>query len=166
MLLPWLVLVPLIAAVVCFLLPEKASRFFALAVSLVGTALGVCLYVHFDGAKATELQMAFSLPWIHSLAVHFGFAVDGISFPLVVLTKFMVPVALVASWHEKRHVQGLMAAFLTLDAAMTGTFLATDIFLFYVFWELMLIPMILIIGIWGSQDRIYASSPVPSVFDR
>ena len=62
MLLPWLVLVPLIAAVVCFLLPEKASRFFALAVSLVGTALGVCLYVHFDGAKATELQMAFSLP--------------------------------------------------------------------------------------------------------
>ena len=82
---------------------------------------------------------------------------DGLSFALVLLTKLMVPIAILASWKETRRTRAFMICYLILDAAMTGTFLATDIFLFYVFWELMLIPMILLIGVWGSPDRIYAS---------
>ena len=82
---------------------------------------------------------------------------DGLSFALVLLTKLMMPIAILASWKETRRSRAFMICYLILDAAMTGTFLATDIFLFYVFWELMLIPMILLIGVWGSTERIYAS---------
>lgn len=152
-----LVLVPLISAVVCFALTDVLAKYFAFGVSLVGLVLGAVLYCTFDGSHATQFQLPISFSWITSLGVQFAFAIDGLSFPLVVLTKVMMPVAVLASFPEKRNLKLYMACYLFLDAAMTGTFLATDLVLFYVFWEMMLIPMLLLIGIWGSEQRIYAS---------
>lgn len=156
-LLLWLFALPLVGAVACLLAGTKFARPIALGFSLVGVVLGALLYVRFDGSIADQMQLAFSVPWIKSFNINFALAVDGISMPLVVLTKFMMPIALLASFGEDRRVPLFMASFLVLDAAMTGTFLATDIFVFYVLWELMLIPMILIIGVWGSHERVYAA---------
>lgn len=153
----WLVLLPLLGMGLSFLAPEKFSRWIALGVSLVGTAAGTCLYVHFNSAEASQMQFTYILPWIPTYHIQFALGVDGLSLPLVALTKWIVPIAILASWHEERKVRLFMGCFLLLDAAMTGTFLATDIFLFYVFWELMLIPMLLLIGIWGSTNRVYAA---------
>jgi NADH-quinone oxidoreductase subunit M len=156
-LLVWLVVTPLLGIAACVPLSERVAKYVALVTSLVGVGLGVALYINFDGAQANTMQMAFSVPWIAAFHVNFALGVDGLAFPLVLLTKFIVPIAILASWSETRRQRAFMICYLLLDAAMTGTFLSTDIFLFYVFWELMLIPMILLIGVWGSTDRIYAA---------
>jgi len=153
----WLTLLPFAGIFLILPFSARLSRWIALTTTLAGAALGVYLYFAFDGTQATLPQFVFSVPWIASYEIKWAFAVDGLSFPLVLLTKGMMPIAILASWHESRRVKAFMASFLLLDAAMTGTFLATDIFLFYVFWELMLIPMLLLIGVWGSKDRIYAA---------
>ena len=156
-LLLWLVIVPLIGSIASLIVPERLAKIFALIVSLAGAALGIVLYRSFDPNYGSDMQMVFSVPWIDAFRIHFALGVDGLSMPLVVLTKFIMPIAILASWSVTKNIRGFMAAYLLLDAAMTGTFLATDIFLFYVFWELMLIPMLLIIGVWGSKERIFAS---------
>jgi NADH-quinone oxidoreductase subunit M len=136
---------------------EQLARWIALGISLIGVALGAILFFQFDAAHSHIPQFVFSVPWIPTYQIRWAFAVDGLSFPLVLLTKGMMPIAILASFKENRHTKWFMGSYLLLDAAMTGTFLATDIFLFYVFWELMLIPMLLLIGVWGSKDRIYAA---------
>lgn len=156
-LLPNLLVCPLVGFILVFLGNNRLSKWIALATSLVGVALAAVLYCEFDAAKAFAFQFPFSISWIPAYAIRFGLAVDGLSMPLVVLSKIMMPIAILASWHEERKTKSFMACLLLLDLAMVGTFLTTDIFVFYVFWEMMLIPMILIIGVWGSQDRIYAS---------
>lgn len=156
-LLLWLTFLPALAMIPILALPEKFAKTVALVVSLVGVGLAVCLYTSFDAVNSSVLQFPFQWTWIASYQIQFALGVDGISFPLVLLTKWMMPIAVLASWHEERRPRFFMASFLLLDCAMTGTFLATDIFAFYVFWELMLIPMILLIGIWGSANRIYAA---------
>lgn len=152
-----LFLIPLVTTFFILLFPAKTSRWLALLASLLGLALCFPIYAGFNSAESQVLQWAFSVPWIESLGIRFAFGLDGLSFPLVLLTKLMVPVAILASWNEQRNQKAFMACFLALDAAMTGTFLATDIFLFYVFWEAMLIPMLLLIGVWGSDQRVFAS---------
>lgn len=156
-LLVWQVLLPLLGVGLVFPLTERLARPIAFGVSLVGVALASVLWCQFSVADAAQMQHVISLAWISGFPAKFALGVDGISLPLVVLTKFMMPIALLASWKEDRHPRALMSAYLGLDAAMTGAFLATDVFLFYVFWEAMLIPMLLLIGVWGSKDRIYAS---------
>jgi len=156
-LLLWMVVLPFIGAAFCLAMPERLSGQLALGTSLVGLILGGLLYSLFDPATSASMQLAFEVPWIPSLQAKFALGVDGLSFPLVLLTKLMVPVAILASWAEKRNLKAFMVCYLVLDGAMTGTFLTTDIVLFYVFWELMLIPMLLLIGVWGGADRVYAS---------
>jgi len=156
-LLLWLILVPLLGAFLCIPLSERLSKSLALVTSLVGLCLGVILYTQFDASQVEKFQLVLSWPWIRSFNINFALGIDGLSFPLVILTKFMMPIAILASWNEDRRARAFMICYLFLDVAMTGTFLATDIFLFYVFWELMLIPMLLLIGVWGSKDRIYAA---------
>ncbi|MBI1860225.1 MAG: NADH-quinone oxidoreductase subunit M [Deltaproteobacteria bacterium] len=152
-----LLLVPLIAAGIIVAMPDRFARWTALIAGLVGAAQGACLFTDFDGLHPGTLQFVFDLPWIAALNSHFALGVDALSLPLVVLAKVMTPIAVVASWNESRHSRPFMALYLLLDVAMTGTFLATDLFLFYVFWEIMLIPMLLLIGVWGSSQRIFAS---------
>ena len=156
-LLVWHVLLPLLGVGILFPLTERLARPIAFAVSLGGVALAVLLWCQFSVTDAAQMQHVFSVAWLSGFPAKFALGVDGISLPLVVLTKLMMPIALLASWKEDRHPRALMSAYLALDAAMTGAFLATDVFLFYVFWEAMLIPMLLLIGVWGSKDRIYAA---------
>lgn len=148
---------PALGGLICATMPEKLSRQIALATSFVGMAMGAWLYVGFDAGSPEPHQFFVSVPWIKSLGINFALGIDGLSFPFLILTKTMIPIAILSSWRETRHQKFFMILFLLLDSAMTGTFLATDLFLFYVFWELMLVPMFLLIGVWGSKDRIFAS---------
>lgn len=150
-----LVLLPVAGALLCVVLSNRLSKCVALVFALIGLILAVVLFLLFD-AKDSSLQMVFAIPWIPAWQIRFALGVDGLSLPLVCLTKLMVPIAILSSWGETRRASGFMVSYLVLDSAMTGTFLATDLFLFYVFWELMLIPMIVLIGVWGSSERIYA----------
>lgn len=104
-----------------------------------------------------EMQNAFSIPWIKSFNVYYSLGIDGISFPLVILTSFLGVLAMWASWPINKHVKAYCILFLLLETGMLGVFMALDFFLFYVFWEVMLLPMYFLIGIWGGPNREYAA---------
>ncbi|MBZ0120910.1 MAG: NADH-quinone oxidoreductase subunit M, partial [Sandaracinaceae bacterium] len=103
-------------------------------------------------------QLVQDVPWIERFGIHYKVGVDGISLWMVLLTTLLSPIALYVSWNSvETKVKEFAFAFLLLQVGMLGAFLALDLFLFYVFWELMLVPMYLIIGIWGGKDRVYAA---------
>ena len=103
------------------------------------------------------MQHVFSLPWIPAFNIHYMLGIDGISFPLVILTSFLSMLAMAASWPIAKHVKGYCMLFLILETGMLGVFMALDFFLFYVFWEVMLLPMYFLIGVWGGPRREYAA---------
>ncbi len=104
------------------------------------------------------MQLVFDAEWIPGLGAHFKTGIDGISLFLVLLTTLIVPLTLLGTKRAiDKHVREFIAAMLVLEAGMLGAFVAIDLFLFYVLWEVMLIPMYLLIGIWGGQRRLYAS---------
>ena len=135
----------------------RAARWFALAVALATLGLCVPLYQGFDNSTA-GFQFLDRLPWIPQLHADYYLGIDGIALPLIILTAFMTVPVLIAAWTviEKRPAQ-YFAAFLVLEGLMIGVFCAMDALLFYFFWEAMLIPMFLIIGIWGGPRRVYAT---------
>jgi NADH-quinone oxidoreductase subunit M len=150
-----MLLVPALAAVACLFLPAQTARWTALAATLVDLALGVVLWTSFDVGGAQWQFQEYS-PVFGSFAWALG--IDGYALLLIALSVFLMPICIGASWVaiEKR-VSEYMAAFLFTEVLMIGTFAAQDIFLFYIFFEAGLIPMFLIIGIWGGANRIYAS---------
>ena len=103
------------------------------------------------------MQNVFSIAWIPSFNIHYFMGIDGISFPLVLLTAFVSMLAMGASWPITKHVKAYCILFLLLETGMLGVFLALDFFLFYVFWEVMLLPMYFLIGVWGGPRREYAA---------
>jgi len=103
------------------------------------------------------MQQAFSIPWIPAYHIHYAMGIDGISFPLVILTSFLCMLAMGASWNIAKHVKAYCILFLLLETGMLGVFMALDFFLFYVFWEVMLLPMYFLIGVWGGPRREYAA---------
>ena len=103
------------------------------------------------------MQKTFSLPWIPSFNIDYFMGMDGISFPLVILTTFISMVSMAASWPIEKNVKAYCILFLLLETGMLGVFLALDFFLFYVFWEVMLLPMYFLIGVWGGPRREYAA---------
>ncbi|HUY34200.1 MAG TPA: NADH-quinone oxidoreductase subunit M [Pirellulales bacterium] len=111
---------------------------------------------HFDKDVA-EMQDAFSRDWIPSFNIYYLMGMDGISFALVILTSFVSMLAMGASWPIQKHVKAYCILFLLLETGMLGVFLALDFFLFYVFWEVMLLPMYFLIGVWGGPRREYAA---------
>jgi len=134
----------------------RNARWVALWTTLITFATSLLLLWHFDPSLA-EFQFVEKQPWLGgATAYHMG--LDGISLPLVILTTFLMPICIIASWRaiEKR-VQEYMIAFLVLETLMVGTFSALDLVLFYLFFEGGLIPMFLIIGVWGGPRRVYAS---------
>ena len=140
-----------------FRLPEAVWKYAALASSLVGLALAVVLWQRFDPASS-GMQLVEHASWIPAYGIHYSLGIDGIALLLVALTSFLLPVVLLASWtdiHER--VRAYLFFMLALQTGMLGAFLALNLFLFYVFWELMLIPMYFVIGIWGGPRRIYAT---------
>ena len=128
-----------------------------LAVSLVTFALTLLLWSRFDGASA-EFQFVELAPWIPAFGIDYHVGVDGISLWLVVLTGFLTPISLLSSWESiEKKTKEFTFFVLALEAFMLGVFVALDLFLFYVFWDAMLIPMYFLIGVWGYDRRIYAA---------
>jgi len=151
---------PLLGALVILLVPRSKPmlvRNLTLGVSLVDLALALVLFFQFD-ADQTGLQFVEKHTWIESLGIAYYLGIDGISLLLVVLTAFLAPIAILSTYKAvEQRVKGFMFSMQLLQVGMLGAFLALDVFLFYVFWELMLIPMYFIIGIWGGPRRIYAA---------
>jgi len=132
-------------------------RIAALVVSLLTFSLSIGLYAAFDNA-ATGMQFVERVLWVESLNVYYYLGVDGLSTPLILLTTFITPLVVIAGWDSiKNRPAQYFAAFLILEGLMIGVFAALDGLLFYVFWEAMLIPMFLIIGVWGGERRVYAT---------
>jgi NADH-quinone oxidoreductase subunit M len=119
--------------------------------------VSVPMYFLYDSGNP-EMQFVYKANWIVNWGAYYSIGIDGLSLLLILLTTFTMPLAVVASWKSIHfHVKGFMIALLLLDAGMVGVFVARDLLLFYVFWEAMLIPMYLIIGIWGHDNRIKAA---------
>ncbi|MGV3555408.1 MAG: NADH-quinone oxidoreductase subunit M [Croceibacterium sp.] len=149
-----MVLVPLAGALVCLFVGAGTARAVALATTLVEFALGVVLWANYDIGGA-QWQFVERAPIFAQFSWALG--IDGIALMLIVLSVFLMPICILASQSIDKRVGEYMAAFLFMEALIIGVFTAQDIFLFYIFFEAGLIPMYLIIGIWGGQDRIYAA---------
>src|SRR5438128_12404033 len=159
-LLTLLVLLPLAGALLLALLSgrrEGLIRAVALGVSIAVFAVTVLLWARFDAASAS-FQFVERHAWIPAFGIDYFVGVDGISLFLVVLTGFLTPLALLSSWQSvHKHTRAFCIFVLLLESAMIGVFISLDLFLFYVFWDAMLIPMYFLIGIWGYDRRIYAA---------
>jgi NADH-quinone oxidoreductase subunit M len=164
-LLSLIVFLPAIATLFIALIPseqKEAIRWATLAVTAVVMVLVCILLVPAGGALTfdttrADLQSAFNHDWIPSFQIDYFMALDGISLPLVVLTAFVCLLAMGASWSITKYVKAYCILFLILETGMLGVFLALDFFLFYVFWEVMLLPMYFLIGVWGGPRKEYAA---------
>jgi len=152
-----MLLVPLVGAIACLVSGERLSRQIALAATLIDFVLGVLLWLNFDmGAGHAQWQFVERVPLFAGFSWALG--IDGIALMLIVLTVFLMPICIGASWESvEKRLGEYYAAFLFMETLMIGVFAAQDLYLFYIMFEAGLIPMYLIIGIWGGADRIYAS---------
>ncbi len=164
-LLSGMVFIPLLGCLLVMFVPKGKDhlvKWVALAVAAVPAALAVLLFVKFDRSVSMAsgnygLQFIQHSVWIPSFNIEFYFGVDGLSVSMVLLTALVSLVAVGASWGISKYVRGYFAMFLLLEAGMMGVFCALDFFLFYVFWEVMLLPMYFLIGIWGGPRKEYAA---------
>ena len=160
---PWLtmlVLLPLAGGVATLLMrrgQEAGARKVALAASLLTLAVSLVVWMRFDPASA-DYQMVERYEWLPDFGISYHIGLDGISLFLVILTTFLTPIALLCSWESiEDRVREFCFFLLALEAAMIGVFVSIDLFLFYLFWDAMLIPMYFLIGIWGYDRRVYAA---------
>ena len=153
-----LIFSPLVAAALALLIRnETLLRWWTLAFTTAAGLYSLPLYSHFDPSTA-EFQYRLTLAWIPALKINYAVGVDGISLLLVLLTTLVMPLCVLASWrYIQTRVKEFMICLLIMETAMVGVFCALDLVLFFVFWEAMLIPMALLIGIWGGPRKIYAS---------
>jgi NADH-quinone oxidoreductase subunit M len=136
---------------------RRAAPWIALGVSTLDFVLFVALVGRFDRAS-DALQFVERVPWIPELGVTYHVGVDGLNILLVGLTTFLTPIGVLVSWTSiQNRMRGFMASLLLLETGILGAFISVDLFLFYLFWEAMLVPMYFLIGIWGSGNRIYAA---------
>ena len=160
MLLSAVTFLPAVGAVVIALLPrgqERLARSLALLTALAAFVISLPLYTGFDAGQAAY-QFVENRDWMPSLGIAYHLGIDGISLLLILLTTFLMPLAILSSWHSiERRWKEFAVTMLLLETGMLGVFVALDLFLFYVFWEATLIPMYLIIGIWGGKNRVYAA---------
>ena len=156
---------PIIGAVLLMLVPNRDGskdglvRHAALGISLVAFAITLLLWAGFDDtASAAAFQFVERAPWIPQFGIEYYVGIDGLSLMLLVLTGFLTPIALLSSWQSiEKKVKEFSIFMLLLEASMIGVFCALDVFLFYVFWDFVLIPMYFMFGIWGYDQRIYAA---------
>ncbi|HET9639212.1 MAG TPA: NADH-quinone oxidoreductase subunit M [Allosphingosinicella sp.] len=151
-----MLVLPLAAAIVCLCVSANSARWVALFATLANLALGILLWSQYN-LVAEQWQFQELARGLFG-RFHWALGVDGIAIMLIMLSVFLMPICILASWRSiERRVPEYMAAFLVMETMMLGVFMAQDIFLFYIFFEAGLIPMYLIIGIWGGAERIYAS---------
>src|SRR4051794_18741759 len=160
-----IVFLPLVGAVLALLAGGRGDRpdrdplvrYLALGVSLATFAATLALWWRFDPTSA-DYQFVETYAWMPMFGIQYNIGVDGISLFLIVLTGFLTPLALLCSWESvHKSVKTFSFFLLALESAMLGVFVSIDLFLFYVFWDAMLIPMYFLIGIWGYERRIYAA---------
>lgn len=152
-----LIFLPLVGAAVIFFIKEAAIRWVALAVSLAEFVISLPLWLAFDPSVA-GMQFTEHVTWVTFPPISYSLGVDGISMPLVLLTTLITPFCVLTSWRAiEVRLREFMAVLLVMETAMIGVFVSLDFVLFYVFWEVMLIPMYLLIGVWGGPNRIYAA---------
>src|SRR4029453_14591156 len=150
-----LIAVPIVAGIACLFVSASAARWLALIATLLDLLIGILLWANYQ-VGGPHWQFVENVPLAGPFAWALG--IDGIALMLIMLTLFLMPICILASWTSiEKRVQEYMASFLLMETLMVGVFVAQDIFLFYVFFEGGLIPIFLIIGIWGGAQRIYAS---------
>src|SRR5579885_1141926 len=172
--LTWIILLPVIGAIAVYLTPVKAARWIALVTATL--VLALTLYVAYLVATSpvgfgslSQLPYSINIPWIQAKAgsiqlnINYFLGVDGLSLPMVILNALLSLLAIIGGW-EKTRVKDYMALLLILEAGVMGVFLALDLLLFFLFWEVELAPMFLLIGVWGSDvikhgmpGRIYSA---------
>ena len=156
---------PIIGALVLMVIPNRDGakdgliRWLAFAIAMLTFAVSLVLWAGFDSSpSAPAFQFVERAAWIPQFGIEYYLGIDGLSLMLIVLTGFLTPLALLSSWHGiEKKVKEFSILMLLLEASMIGVFCALDIFLFYVFWDFVLIPMYFMIGIWGYDQRIYAA---------
>jgi NADH-quinone oxidoreductase subunit M len=148
---------PLVGAAAILSFTDRLARWIGLATTVATFAVTVPLYLRFD-KTSSDLQFVETVPWIPSWNVVYALGVDGISLPFIFLSAVVSVLCVGVSWTAvQTRVREFYAALLLAETAMIGLFASTNLFLFYVFWELMIVPMFLLIGVWGSERRVYAS---------
>jgi len=154
-----LLAIPVIGAALLLLVPRRQTQAL-FSVALLASALAFLwslkVFNLFDGATG-EMQLVERIPWMPAFGIEYLIGIDGISLFLVLLTTLLMPLAVLASWSVKDRVKEYLIFMLLLETGMLGAFVALDLFLFYVFWEVMLVPMYFLIGVWGGARRIYAA---------
>ncbi|OQY26632.1 MAG: NADH-quinone oxidoreductase subunit M [Candidatus Cloacimonetes bacterium 4572_55] len=159
-LLSLIVFLPLLGAILLLFFPKdahKAIRIFAIIIFSAIFLLSLPLYFQFDSSQS-GLQFEEQINWIGSIGASYHIGVDGISVLLVLLTAFLGPIVCLSTWKNITiRIRGFYISLLLLQTGMLGAFVSFDLLLFYIFWEVMLIPMFFLIGIWGSENRIYAT---------
>jgi len=157
---PWLTLLiflPLAGAVAVFFVKETSVRTTALGITAADLLISLSLWWLFD-ASSGQMQFGELAVWISAPPIHYRLGIDGISLPLVLMTTVLMPLCVLISWQSvETSIRSFMATLLVMESAMLGVFVALDFVLFYVFWEAMLIPMYLLIGVWGGPNRLYAA---------
>jgi len=158
MLLSGIVFLPIVFAIIVAIWPnERTLRPLAFGLSLIEFFLSLGIFASFDPSSAA-LQLVERHQWIERFGITYFLGIDGLSLWLVLLTTFLTPVVILGAWNSiQERAKGFHACFFILQTAMLGTFLAMDAIFFYVFWELSLVPMYFIVGIWGGPRRIYAT---------
>ncbi len=157
--LSWMTFFPVIGAAAILFLPSERKetiKTVAAAAAAVPLVLAVQLFMNFDRTTA-GLQFVEHYTWIKSFNIEYFMAIDGLSIPMVLLTALLSFLCIIASWRIEKAIKGYFALFLLLETGMMGVFCAMDFFLFYVFWEVMLLPMYFLIGIWGGPRKEYAA---------
>ncbi len=135
---------------------DRQYRWIALIFTIVTFIASLVIVALFDSSRSGP-QEVLRADWIRALGVSYFVGVDGISLWLVVLTTFLMPVSVLASWSVNKRVREYMMFMLVLETGMVGVFVALDMFLFYIFWEVTLVPMYFLIGVWGGERRVYAA---------
>ena len=157
--LTWTLFLPIAGGIVIAVFPRERHdwiRLWALGVSLAAFGASLAVLARFDKSEA-GFQLVERHQWIRAFGASYKIGVDGISLWLVVLTAFLFPVCVLASWNVVRNPKLFMGLLLGLETAILGVFLSMDLLLFYVFWEGMLVPMYFLIGYWGYERRVYAA---------
>ncbi|MGH1493639.1 MAG: complex I subunit 4 family protein [Acidimicrobiales bacterium] len=158
-----MVFIPLVGVVLMMLLPEKEEELhktIALVATLASAVVGFFLLTNFDYDQSGVMQFGVDKAWIDVINARFSLGLDGMSLPLVALTLLVTPLVIIYSWHhipEPGNAKAFLMLILVLHAGMLGTFVARDLVLFFVFFEVVLLPMYFMIGVWGGEQRLYAA---------
>ena len=171
--LTWITFLPIVGMIIVLVLPKNnntVTRWTSLAITILQVVLAGIIFMNFNrgmaginNADTMQFKELFSwidiksISWFGRIHIDYFVGIDGISAPMVLLTALISFVAVIASWKIEKSVKGYFALLLLLDTGMMGVFVALDFFLFYVFWEIMLLPMYFLIGVWGGPRREYAA---------